>query len=312
MPESNPKSKTPNPKSNSFAVIGAGAVGAALARRLVQQGYAVEAVISRNAATARRLAKEVGAAVASGVVDDLPASVQAVCCCVPDDALEAVAGDLARLPRTWTGCTLLHTSGVRTAAVFAVLGERGAATLSFHPVQAFTRQSPPDAFDGIYIGLEGTAKGVAFGTRLATGMGGHAVEITAQEKPRYHLAAVLASNGLVTLIAMAGELLAGAGLDRMQGVALLQPLVEGTLRNLQGRLPEDVLTGPVARGDAATLTAHLEALGATMPHLVPVYVALSNETVRVAVRGGRLTEAEAQQLLDILHAALRVDGAPLF
>ena len=84
----------------------------------------------------------------------------------------------------------------------------------------------------------------------------------------------------------------------------MQPLVEGTLRNLARHLPEDVLTGPIARGDHRTVAAHLDALTDHLPHLIPVYAALGAEAVRVAVRSGKLAPDDAQQVLDTLHAAL--------
>jgi predicted short-subunit dehydrogenase-like oxidoreductase (DUF2520 family) len=103
-----------------------------------------------------------------------------------------------------------------------------------------------------------------------------------------------------------------AGLDRPTAAAMVRPLVETTWRNLAGRLPEDVLTGPIARGDLGTVTRHTEALTAHLPHLLPVYTALSTEAVRVAVRGGQLDPSAAERLLEVLYAALEPDEDRLF
>jgi len=286
------------------AIIGAGALGRVLARRLAARGYRVEAVLSRTAARARALAAQVKAPVASAALADLPAGVPLVFCCVPDDAVGAVARALQRVRSDWSGTTVAHTSGALTAAVLYPLGEQGAALLSFHPLQTFTPASRPDIFEGIYIVLEGDAEAVALGVRVAGDLGALSFTLAPEAKMRYHLAASMASNFFVTLMALVGEVLADAGIDRRQGAALMQPLVEGTWRNLARRLPEEALTGPIARGDCRTVAAHLDALADHLPHLIPVYAALGAEAVRVAVRSGRLAPDEAQRMLDTLHTAL--------
>lgn len=284
------------------AVIGAGALGSVLALRLGGCGYPVVAVLGRSGTAS--LARRVGAPVASPSLHDLPETARLVACCVPDDALPAVVDGLGPLRRDWSDTTVLHTSGALTTEVLAPLAARGATTLSFHPVQTFTRASTPDGFAGIPVGLEGTEAALAVGRRLAVDLGARPVVLPAAAKTRYHLAATVASNFLVTLMALAEEVLATIGLTRPEGAALLRPLVEGTLGNLAAQPPEDALTGPVARGDAQTLAAHLDALQRHLPHLLPAYVALATETVRVAVRGARLSPDTAQALLDVLHEAL--------
>ena len=135
-------------------------------------------------------------------------------CCVPDDALGTVARTLSTVRPDWTGTVVAHTSGALPAAALLDLRARGAALLSFHPLQTFTPQSPPEAFDGIAIALEGDPEAVALGTRLATDLGAHPVTLSPDAKTRYHLAASMASNYLVTLMALVEEVLSSIGLDR--------------------------------------------------------------------------------------------------
>lgn len=286
------------------AVIGAGAVGSALARGLKAADYPVAAIISRTAGPARRLAAEVGAPVASAALGDLPASASFLFCCVPDDQIRPVAEELARLPRNWRTHLVAHTSGARTTDALAPLATVGATVLSFHPVQAFTEDIPPEVFDGIYVGLEGEEEALVTGRRLAEVLGARAVSLSKEAKTRYHLAASMASNFTVTLMALAGDVLVEAGLDRDEAIALLQPLVEGTLRNLGGAAPEEALTGPVARGDEGTVVSHLEALREHHSDLLPTYASLATETVRLAARAGRLSSETTDRLLEKLGASL--------
>lgn len=294
------------------AILGAGAVGAALSRALHRADVPLRAVLSRSEGDARALADAVGAPVASAAVDALPADVRLVVCCVPDDALAEVGQALARVDHPWDASIVLHTSGAWPGAVLAAVAEQGASVGSIHPLMTFTEGMGPEAFDGIPVSLEGDADACRVAERLVALLGARAIRLPSGGKVPYHLAASIASNFFVTLLGMAAEVLGSIGMDREESAALLKPLVAGTWHNLQEHLPEDALTGPIARGDVATVERHVQMLSARLPHLVPVYTALANEAVRVAVRGARLEPAAARRILDVLHAAVEPPSDALF
>ena len=283
------------------AIVGAGAVGRALALRLAERGYPIRAIISRTRSRADVLARAVGAGVSSDRLDDLPQNVGLVLLCVGDDQVEDIAEMLTGTRLDWSNIVVAHTSGALTASVLDPLDSEGAAVLSFHPLQAITRDHGGEALDGTYVGLEGPPRGVAAGIELAVGLGLRYVVIPAEAKPRYHLAAAMASNFLVTLLGMVQEVLASLDIDRRDGLAMLEPLLRGTLDNLVTRGPEEALTGPVVRGDLDTLRSHGLALRQHLPQLVPAYAALSVETVRLAVRSGRLSPERAEDVLNLLQ-----------
>ena len=309
--EAEAASKPSHAEKRRFALVGAGALGTALAVRLVERGYKPCAVLSRTEQSARRLAAHIDAPVASTHLADLPLDVRLVFCAVPDDLLSSVAEALADGRSDWSGCLVAHTSGALTAGELAPLRARGAATLSFHPMQTFPPGTPPEAFEDIYIGLEGTAEAVAQGMAIAADLGATSVVIPSDKKALYHLAATCASNFLVTLIGIVGEILAGADVDEEARMPLIRPLVERTWRNLQEQLPGQALTGPIARGDRDTVAAHTEALADHLPHLRSIYTALTTETVHLAARSGHLSPAQAQKILDALkkpRASSRTSG----
>lgn len=283
------------------AIVGAGAMGRALGLRLAESGYPVRGVVSRSRSSAEALARVVGAPVASDRLSDLPTDAPLVALCVPDDQLADLAETLTGVPRSWHGSVVLHTSGAVPASVLDPLRTEGARTLSFHPLQTVTRDADGSTLDGVTAGIEGEPRGVAAGIELAAGLGMRYLVVSADAKPRYHLAAAMASNLLVTLMAMVQEVLASIDIDRDEAMSILEPLLRGTLDNLVAASPEEALTGPVARGDLATLRSHGLALRKDLPHLVPAYAALSVETVRLAVRAGKLAPARAEDVLLLMQ-----------
>lgn len=295
-----PRRRPVEPPLEPVAVVGAGAVGTALALRCAESGLAVATVTSRTNRSAARLARVVGAAAVP--LADVTAPVLLLA--VPDDAVAPVARSLADAHADWRGRAVAHTSGVLTAAALAPLAARGARTLSLHPPRALPPGSDARALDGTTLVLEGDDDACAWGDAFARRLGLAALRLDADAKVRYHLALSVASNFAVTLTALAAEILGSAGVPLPDALALVRPLVRGTADNLAHALPERALTGPIVRGDAATLARHLGALEAHLPHLVPVYAALATETVRVAVRGGRLAPKQAERLLDGLTDAL--------
>jgi len=292
--------------ASPVAVVGAGAVGTALAQRLADRGVPVRAILSHDPDDAQALAGQVGAPVASADGTALPAEVRLVMLCVPDDAIPDVAEALAAVAHPWERTVVGHTAGARPATVLDPLARKGAATLSFHPLQTFTAATAPAAFEDIVVGIEGAPAAVAAGKALARTLGARPVELTAQGKALYHCAAALAANGLVALMGVVEEVLAAAdGPDDASAATLMAPLVEQTWTNLTTGSPEGALTGPVARGDADTIEAHLQALRDEAPHLLPLYAALSTEMTRLAVRGGQLDGDTAEALLQMLQTTLQ-------
>ena len=289
--------KDPRP---GVALVGAGALARALGLRFADAGYPVRGVVSRTRAPAQVLAEALGAPVASDRLADLPPAALVVLC-VPDGAVAEVAWALAQTPRSWQGVVVAHTSGVLAASALDPLQAQGARTLSFHPLQTVTAGADAQTLAGVTAGVEGGAPGVAAGIEMAVGLGMRYLVVSAEAKPRYHLAAAMTSNLLVALMGCVQEVLASIEIDRDEAASILGPLLRGTVENLLASSPEEALTGPVARGDVGTVEAHGRALRGRLPHLAPAYAALSVEAVRLAVRAGRLAPPQADAVLAALE-----------
>src|SRR5262249_23386929 len=114
---------------------------------------------------------------------------------------------------------------------------------------------------------------------LARGAGGWALRVKPAARPSYHAAAVLAANCLVALIDASAETMERAGIPRRLALAALNPLIRGAVDNVARLGPSRGLTGPVARGDAATIAGHLAVLDGDVEQ---VYRALSRRMIALA------------------------------
>ena len=180
---------------------------------------------------------------------------------VPDDAIGPLARVLADAGTIGSQQVVLHLSGVHGQEALGPLVGSRAALGSLHPLQTISDpERAAERLKGAWAAVEGMPRAVEAAERLAQDVGLRPFRIASQAKPMYHAGAVFASNYFVAVEAVAQRLLRHAGLTDAEAWQALRPLVEGTLENLARLGPVGALTGPVARGDEATVRRHVEAL----------------------------------------------------
>lgn len=130
------------------------------------------------------------------------------------------------------------------------------------------------------MGIDGDTAARACSERLAAALGARTLEIPAN-RALYHAGAVLASNFLGVLSALGAQAMHEAGVDSDAARAATHALTMAAAENLRTGDPGRVITGPIARGDVATVRAHLDALS-QHPDIAEAYVALSRRAVDLA------------------------------
>jgi predicted short-subunit dehydrogenase-like oxidoreductase (DUF2520 family) len=244
---------------DSVAIVGAGRLGVPLAAALREAGLSVEGPLGRG---------------------ERPAASDAVVLCVPDAEIPAAAEIVA-------GAAQLvgHTSG---ATPLTALGPARAEAFGLHPLQTFAHGAGPADFRGAGAAVAGsTPRALDYAAFLAETLGMTPLEIDDEGRAAYHAAASIASNFLVTLQAAAESVAAGAGLEPSEARALLVPLLRRTVDNLAELGPEAALTGPVARGDEATVASQRAAVEEVTPHLLDLFDELVRHTHSLATEGAR-------------------------
>jgi predicted short-subunit dehydrogenase-like oxidoreductase (DUF2520 family) len=165
-----------------------------------------------------------------------------------------------------------------------------------HPLQTFSGRAVP-SLDGCIFAIEGTPRAVRIARRIARDLGGLPVVIESASKPAYHAAGVLAAGHTLAVIEAAARMLMALGFSRPKAVHALLPLTRQTLANFERLGPRPSWTGPLARGDFATIAKHAAALRRLPREYREAYAALSHLALLVLGRPNRATRRQLERSL---------------
>jgi predicted short-subunit dehydrogenase-like oxidoreductase (DUF2520 family) len=302
------------PARLSVGIVSAGRVGAALGSALERAGHVVVACNAVSRASRERARRRLPDT-AILPVHEVAARGELLLLAVPDVELASVVSGLAATRVVRSGTIVVHTSGANGVGVLAPLTEQGCLPLAIHPAMTFTGSDEdldrlPDSCFGVTAADD---VGYAIGQSLVLEIGGEPFRVREDARTLYHAALAHASNHVVTVVADALEALRAAlwGQELLGqqlvdnapgGIAerVIGPLTRAAVENTLQR-GQAALTGPVARGDAGAVAAHLHALSEVDPHLAAAYRANSRRT---AVRAHAPAEVFAA-LNDSTHQADR-------
>jgi predicted short-subunit dehydrogenase-like oxidoreductase (DUF2520 family) len=284
----------------TVAIIGAGRVGRALGLRLREMGWTIGVVLTQSPASARHAVRIIGAGRAHATLTRQVMDADLVLIATPDRSISSVAAQLAKMGgEEWRGKVVLHTNGARDRRVLAALERRGAATGSLHPLQSFSDRAAPQ-LEGCIFAVEGSREALRAARRIVRSLGGTAVLVVGEHKPAYHAAGTLVSGHVLGVVEAATRVLMQIGFTRRQAVRALLPLLRQTLKNFERFGPGSAWTGPVARGDYATVSRHVAALKRLPREFGEAYAVLARLS---AILLGGESQGLSPELLRVLNGA---------
>ena len=301
--------KGPLAEHGRISLIGVGAVGSALALALDARGARIVALASRHPERAQALAATLASRPPVVSPAEALRDADLVFLAVPDDAISPLA---ASLP--WRAeQAAIHLSGASGLAALAAVLERGAQAAALHPLMTFPRSEVPlgaseqlARMSGCVWALEASAPALGETLeKLVGALSGTVVRLRAEDRVPYHIAAVLASNYVTTLLAAATSLWEPFASEPGAALSALLPLLRASVESLERVGLPDALTGPIARGDTGTIAAHLAWLDAHaaepgIADLRAAYLALARLAIPIAQAKGALTAEEAETLRRLL------------
>jgi predicted short-subunit dehydrogenase-like oxidoreductase (DUF2520 family) len=282
-------------------ILGAGRAGRSLARALRAGGVDIVGLHGRHADSEAR--------VTAGAP---PKSLGAATCVLVTVRDAQLDGALATLPAASLAAqaVVLHASGSADPAGLTRLRADGHPCGTFHPLVALSDPAnAPQMLRGAWVGINGDEAALRVAERLAAAVGAHVLRIPPGEKPRYHAAAVFASNFPTILMCLAEELLRDAGIPSDVARQALHPLFASAVENLRGGTGASALTGPIVRGDVDTIERHLVALRAH-PDALDAYRALSRAALRWLREAGVRGEGRLDEIERLLRATARSPSSP--
>ncbi|MBY6366843.1 DUF2520 domain-containing protein [Rhodococcus corynebacterioides] len=280
----------------SVGIVSAGRVGTALGEALDRVGHVVFGCAAVSEASRDRARTRLPDAAVLPAAE-VAARAELLVLAVPDAELPDLVRGLARTGAVTPGTLVLHTSGANGVGVLAPLAGDGVVTMAVHPAMTFSgKPEDTERLASACFGITAADEiGYAIAQSLVLEIGGEPVGVREDARTLYHAALAHGSNHLVTVVNDALDALRAALADteltgqqpvesRPGGVAerVLAPLLSAALDNVLRSGPA-ALTGPVARGDADAVDAHLQALGAIDENIAAGYRALS---LRSAQRTG--------------------------
>lgn len=285
-----------------IGIIGCGRVGASIGAAWRQAGHAIIGVSATSTASLER-AEDMLPGVPVLDPDAITERAELVLIAVPDDEIAPLVTGLANLGRIHAGQILVHCSGRYGTDVLEAGTRLGALPIALHPSLTFTgTEVDLSRLRQATIAVTAPAPIRPVGEALVVELGAEPIDIAEADRPLYHAAITHASNHSITILAEAMELLAEAGVADPS--AVLHALVDASVANTMQNGPK-ALTGPISRGDFGTIEAHLAALSEfslsrSNPAVRNSYIALARSTAAKALAMGRITEAQAQQILSAL------------
>ncbi|MCY4555583.1 MAG: DUF2520 domain-containing protein [Chloroflexi bacterium] len=283
------------PDDVTIGFVGAGVLGSGLALALSAAGWRVDAIASRTHASAERVASLIDGCAALESAQRVADACDLVFITTPDSAISAVAGSVRW--RQDQGVT--HCCGAASTELLASAQDTGAAVGAMHPFQTFAAIAGPDQaaerLQGVTFAVSATGWLAEFLPKLAASLGGSGIAIPEGMRPLYHASAVLSCGYLATLLDAAVGLWTSMGFAQEDGIRAAVPLARATIEAIERQGPGNAVTGPVVRGDADTVAAHLELLSQHAAHLLPLYRQLTEASLPLA-RAKGIAEPQLAQL----------------
>jgi len=275
-------------KDTPIAVIAAGRLGSSLAVALVNAGYNVAAISSRQASHREWLSSRVESVVVVENPQTAANVANVVFITAPDAAIEEICADI-----DWRSHqAVVHCAGVLPLSALDRARIAGAETAGFHPLQTFPTADSSQRLKDVSFATESLNPALFYWLRiLATDLGGSAFKIESSQRGAYHASAVMACGLLAGLTGLAAEMWEPLGIERADALKRLIPLLRATVDALDEKGLPDAMTGPFVRGDVDTVATHLEAAGNRSIETGNAYAALAEASLHIAKEQDGLSDS---------------------
>ncbi len=281
----------------TISVLGAGRAGRELARLFyLETVFNVGSVMNRTVESSREAVSSIGSGSVAELIIEL-CTADIIMIAVPDDQIAMTAEKLAQCP-VRPGTVAFHLSGLRSSDDLVSLAKIGCEVASVHPARSFSANAP-GRFKGTPCAVEGSDVACALVEDAFSKIGGEVFKIDRNQKTLYHASTVMMSNYIVALLNCSTTILEHIGLSNEQISGIQKSLAPQAVQNFLQNGPQS-LTGPVSRGDIATVENEMKALSGYHDGAAVLYRTLGKAAMEIAANSGHLTSQQVLQLKELL------------
>ena len=258
--------------------------------------FEIQDVLTRSRDSAAEAVKFIGAGHAVSRLEEMRgADVWMIA--TRDDAIVPSCVTLAASGKVTPDDIVFHVSGATPSSDLKPVKDKGALVASVHPIKTFTdAEQAVQTFPGTFCSAEGDAGAIKVLKPAFENIGAKVFDIMPEMKPIYHAGGVFACNYLVALIEVALRAHETAGIPRAASLTALEPMVRETVDAIFERGPAKALTGPISRGDTATVKRQLEKVREWDRDMGELYRGLGLLAVALAEADKRLDARRAADL----------------
>lgn len=269
-----------------IGIIGAGKVGVSMGKFFVEGGLCVSGFYSRTKASALEAANFTN----TNFYEELSQIVKEsdiLFLTVPDGQIKTVYEQIGAFELY--GKQICHCSGAMSAQeAFVDIDKKGAYGFSIHPL--FPVSSKYETYKELskaFFCIEGNTTPSKMQTvykkeweERLKGLGASVRSIEPEKKIKYHAACAISSNLVCALIQESLDLLMDCGFDEKEAILALAPLIRSNIEHVIEVGPLKALTGPMERGDKATVLKHIECFESNLEK--EIYISVSKKLMEVA------------------------------
>lgn len=240
-------------------IIGLGNISKTLARLFVDNNlFSIAGIYNRTESKALSGIEFIGQGTYCKSIAELP-TANLTFITTSDIFIKEASDEYSLNKNLIAGSIVVHCSGVLPASCMDAIRQKGCYICSVHPMHSFIDPVVSlQKYSGTYCAIEGDREATDIVSKLFVAIGSKVINIASDKKALYHAAGVFASNYLLTLANQALDCLYAAHVTKDDAVGIITSLMQSTVNNLLiKKNPSSALTGPLKRGDFATVNAHL-------------------------------------------------------
>lgn len=287
----------------SINIIGCGKVGRVLGRLWYETNtFKINSVVNRTIENSSSSVRYINSGIPAllSLDEKPPTQAHIHFIAANDDQIAECAKSLFATQVVKPHDIVFHASGALSSEILAPLKESGAYLASVHPVKSFALiDEAYRTFSGTYCGIEGDSEAVDILSDALSKLGAKLFRVNPRKKTYYHAATVISCNYLAAILDFAIKIYQEAGISPQTALEIMEPIVRGTVANVFKLGPNSALSGPIARGDFATVVKQLEGLRSLDSDFGELYFNLGKHTLRLALEKSGNPNAGHDKLAEI-------------